>query len=163
MAKYRSGFVSNSSSSSFIVRFDSIPTSVEEVQEVLFGDEIVYINPYPWEDVPKYWAAEQVANIVWEDMKDDPPNNAESIRESIGDYWEFSESNKDKFKLPRGKFDWDASAIAEDKYNEKLCEQWLEGGGYTYTFSYADDDTLGSAMEHGTLFDRLDHKKISNH
>lgn len=37
--KIRNGFVSNSSSSSFIVSFDKKPSSAEELREILFGDK----------------------------------------------------------------------------------------------------------------------------
>lgn len=44
--KIRSGFVSNSSSSSFIIGCDKIPTSVEEMEELLGYKELSYMNDY---------------------------------------------------------------------------------------------------------------------
>ena len=37
--KKRLGFVSNSSSSSFIITFDKVPETVEELKELLFEDQ----------------------------------------------------------------------------------------------------------------------------
>ncbi len=43
--KIRNGFVSNSSSSSFIVAFEKLPESVDETKQMLFGDDkTVYWN-----------------------------------------------------------------------------------------------------------------------
>ena len=44
--KIRNGFVSNSSSSSFVVAFDKKPETVEELKKLLFGEEEVYGNPH---------------------------------------------------------------------------------------------------------------------
>ena len=60
--KHRPGFVSNSSSSSFVVAFDKIPENVKELQHMLFGNEKIfagYENGYP---------VEEIAAIVFEDM-----------------------------------------------------------------------------------------------
>ena len=44
--KIRTGFVSNSSSSSFVAGFKTIPRSVEDVKRILFGDDEWYCAPY---------------------------------------------------------------------------------------------------------------------
>lgn len=44
--KIRKGFVSNSSSSSFIVSLDRKPESARELQRVLFGSEECFNHPY---------------------------------------------------------------------------------------------------------------------
>lgn len=44
--KVRSGFISNSSSSSFIVGFEKKPASVKELQEMLFDKEIEVTNEW---------------------------------------------------------------------------------------------------------------------
>ena len=57
--KIRRGFVSNSSSSSFIVAFDRLPTTHEEMKFMLFGDKKLY---------EARWSTDQVSEIVWEDF-----------------------------------------------------------------------------------------------
>ena len=59
--KIRDGFVSNSSSSSFIVAFDKTPETVAEMQNILFKNGGYYHNPYK-DDV---WTTEQIASIVF--------------------------------------------------------------------------------------------------
>lgn len=64
--KMRSQFVSNSSSSSFLVGFDKIPDSIDELRRVLFGDvEWVYAD---W--LGRYKSIE-VAKAVFSDLKSD--------------------------------------------------------------------------------------------
>lgn len=65
--KTRNGFISNSSSSSFIVAFPKKPKTVEETFKMLFGDrekneEITYLDDY------KITCGE-VANRVFNDIK----------------------------------------------------------------------------------------------
>jgi hypothetical protein len=47
--KIRNGFVSNSSSSSFILKLDKIPTSVEETRVMLYGENPPLLTTH-WED-----------------------------------------------------------------------------------------------------------------
>jgi hypothetical protein len=61
--KIRTGFVSNSSSSSFIVAFAKVPESQEELQQMLFGDDekfSIYGDTFLTADV---------AAVVWRDLK----------------------------------------------------------------------------------------------
>ena len=65
--KIRTGFVSNSSSSSFIVVFDAKPKNRKELQNVLFGPRKEFQHPY---DIEEYYSTDFIAQIVWDDMKD---------------------------------------------------------------------------------------------
>lgn len=61
--KIRQGFVTNSSSSSFIVKFKSKPDTVESVKEQLFNDKEV-VSFYD-----KYESTDTISKIVFKDIK----------------------------------------------------------------------------------------------
>ena len=72
--KVRTGFVSNSSSSSFLVAFEKIPKTANELREMMFGDvTIVGSGIYSHKTI-------DVANIVFSD-----------IQQQLGDDLEFSD------------------------------------------------------------------------
>lgn len=50
--KIRQGFVSNSSSSSFVVGFYRKPKDVAELQQLLFQEDQIYPHPYDDEGIP---------------------------------------------------------------------------------------------------------------
>ena len=79
MAKIRLGFVSNSSSSSFIVAFNREPESAEDVASQMFGDISTLEHPY-YDDI---YNALDVAKTVFADMKMQTPNSHNDIVESI--------------------------------------------------------------------------------
>ena len=64
--KIRTGFVSNSSSSSFIFWFNNIPESKEEVRILLYGENPPRFTTH-WDD--DAISTEQVASIVFDDIK----------------------------------------------------------------------------------------------
>ncbi len=67
--KTRNGFVSNSSSSSFVVAFPKKPKSVEDVHKMMFDGEDGRIQPYDFVDGLSY---SQIAKRVWDDIKKKP-------------------------------------------------------------------------------------------
>ena len=61
--KTRNGFVSNSSSSSFIVGFDTIPKTVEELKKLLFKNDKI-LSAYDIE-----LDTQKAADIIFDDIK----------------------------------------------------------------------------------------------
>ncbi|MFA5135245.1 MAG: hypothetical protein WC505_05705 [Patescibacteria group bacterium] len=86
--KIRTGFVSNSSSSSFVVAFPHEPDGVQDLHRMLFGDnerhEIVSRYNYPG-DTPI--SSELAAAFLWERILDQremtPERRAQEIRDGI--------------------------------------------------------------------------------
>lgn len=74
--KIRNGFVSNSSSSSFVVAFLKKPESIEDVMEILFGDResdgmvTYYDHSYP---------QRRVAEQVFSDLQSEPVDKDQAI------------------------------------------------------------------------------------
>jgi len=166
--KIRHGFVSNSSSSSFIVAFPHKPDSLEELQKMLFGDDKVYPCPYH----NKSWDTEAVAEVVWLDMQKKSPSTIEDMGEVVRAGWVDGHPEFDSFRRKsedsagRGDIDWDAYNEASRCFAEKYAKQFSENHPDTvfFSFEYADGDgNMETAMEHGTLFDNLPHMRISHH
>lgn len=167
--KIRNGFVSNSSSSSFVVAFKTQPTSAEHLREMLFGDQ-VYISAY---DGPI--STQTAAEAVWGDMQQQQHSPSreeimEEVRAKAGwqvykenngypeAYWKMSREERAPYEAERS------------RRTDILCEQMTDDflraaeGGRIYLFSYSDNDgPLYSTLEHGETFERLPHVTISNH
>ena len=175
LMKIRTGFVSNSSSSSFIVAVPKTISDVDDLQKYLIGEQIAYPNPYIWNKESIYaWPARLIASIVFEDMQN---AGKASLNDAIETYssgytkeWERAEEDAlVKFRLGK----WDRKPQEFYEYQEVVCKQYSEEKVKEffkdnpdcdfYTLSYADDTELGSAMEHGELFNHIPCLKASNH
>lgn len=73
--KTRQGFVSNSSSSSFIVIFPKIPKDVKETQEILFHGKEGGLSVYDNDGL----SFSQISEIVYSDIKDLKPASEEDL------------------------------------------------------------------------------------
>jgi len=164
--KFRLGFVSNSSSSSFLVAFARIPSSADEVHAMLFPGGPTSVHPYEHACVSSRDAAE----CVYHDMLNtDGPLKIEEIAKHVR-----RGSFPGQPKYPSRVWDLPAEErdAALEKYEQesdeaakKVAEEWLAelGDVAVFHFEYADDDNFGTAMEHGGVFDKLPHLRISHH
>lgn len=202
--KIRCGFVTNSSSSSFVVAFRTIPQTAEEMRELLFGDQMQLCH---YDDS---FSTLEVAEVVLRDLKKQKkPMSLRQVCLEFGDGWlqderephitddkymqyidakdglafriyeadkaafekEFGRPEYDHFKVKAqdGKFDYDWKAYEEAlgawaaRKAEKFWKE-LPEDVKLYRFHYSDNDgSFGAAMEHGGIFNRLIHKRISHH
>lgn len=158
--KFRDGFVSNSSSSSFIVAFKKKPENVSEVKEVLFGSE---------EQLDYYdekFTTWQIAQQVFDDIKE--PLTEEQIAEELS-YGYLDDKDAPEYSAfvkEDGRTDFDEYHKAKNKYAQKRAKKFLKiaKGRQIYKFHYSDNDSnFFSAMEHGEIFYKLPHIQISHH
>ena len=178
--KVRSGFVSNSSSSSFVVLFPREPKSASDVKDMLFKKNKKFF-PHPYEEKVS-WPVETVAETVWVDICDQKKNDFSVAEEILGSgtiddenapyYDDFSHiKNWDKrwetYKNARNKY---AKEKMKEFFNvrklklKKINNELINDEGVLYCFSYADEDgSYGSALEHGGLFNNLKHITVSKH
>jgi len=179
--KIRNGFVSNSSSSSFIVSFPKEPKSVDDVKNLLFNvDQEYFINPYSYGEDSASWTVQQVAETVWQDICGQNKNNIVAVTEefshgSIDDY-DAPDSN-DFRHIKDNNERWNAYDRATEIYAKKKMKEFfntrknklkkIEGEEFDeaiYIFEYSDNDgDYFCSLEHGGLFDKLKHIKISKH
>jgi len=165
--KIRKGFVSNSSSSSFVVAFPKNPTSAQDVQKILFGDRQEYPDPYN----SSYYPTSRVAETVWDDIKRKgrPATKKDIVKAIDGGYFDGMAEYKD-FPKPGSDgpldYDWEACSKENERRAIKMAEEFMAKNpkAVIYTLSYADEDgSYGSALEHGILFDEVPHLRISCH
>lgn len=170
--KVRAGFVSNSSSSSFVVAFPkTMPLTVEAVKEYLFDDQ-EYID---------YWdeglSTDLAAEIILEDIKsqiaqtdeakaDEKKNSYSIISESCSGapefdyerYWSMSQTEKDSYSN-----DFD---IKLESFIQSVMKGFsdLEKTHNLFNFEFSDNDgSAQCALEHGGTFNRVKHWSRSNH
>ncbi len=181
--KIRNGFVSNSSSSSFIVAFPRKPKNARDVQTILFGD-VKEIHD-PWDDAIKI-STTSIATRVWNDMKGQTPNKYIEILAAVEGGWMPDTPDMEDFKkIPMDdeptevlyggiavlttivipEYDWEGLGVARDAVAKAATDRFMGGLSKTamvYTFNYGDDNGDGD-LENGGIFDRLPHKQISRH
>jgi len=160
--KIRKGFVSNSSSSSFVVAFPSVPKSEEELRIQMFGndgEDMVWDN-----DI----TIGRISQEVFENIGISGKATKKQIFESIAYGW-FPERpeyptiryNEEGYKEELEKYE-----KKSDKTAMKIAEKFIKNnkGSVIYVFSYSDNDgTLQSTMEHEYIFSNLPHIETSYH
>lgn len=182
--KIRTGFVSNSSSSNFIVAFPRVPKSAKEVQKILFGNELLFDGAYD----EGRTNTEEIAKTVWGDIKPQKRWSEKfrnvNISNAVAGGWSDG-VNIENFKIipdcitkaeyngetiitakPREQVDWDKYNEACEKEQKKVVDNLLEHweGKTIYVFTYGDEGgAYESILEHGGIFDSLPHRQISCH
>lgn len=163
--KIRQGFVSNSSSSSFIVPFPKgFKPSAESVQEYLFKGMGKTMSMYDYTaDVAL------AASTIATDMLNQVPNNNEKL---ISESRNLADLDIESFKIsPQPKkgssYDWDAYEVAINEASKILFEAFKKKVGNDvdlYVFEFSDNDgQFFCVLEHGGTFDNVEHLRISHH
>jgi hypothetical protein len=173
--KIRNGFVSNSSSSSFIVALSVFPKTVEELQAMLFGEEKFYPNPYIWGSNDPYgWPAETVAATVFADFqKPEAIINHDTAIEvaangyldnaDMPDYPSYNSGNTPEERMKEYDKYYEKRTDACRKVVEEFLTKVPEGSVLLHV-EYSDNDgQYYTALEHGPLFAKMQHLRISNH
>ena len=134
--KFRNGFVSNSSSSSFVVAFPK-DLHLVNLKELLFGDAehlTAYNDPF---------STEELANQIRKDIEAQTPNH---VPEDRGNDWEYDNN------YPIYDTELVKSMIREHPDKD------------IYVFEYRDEDgAFYSTLEHGDVFKNLPHRRESHH
>ena len=168
--KIRDGFVSNSSSSSFIIAFANKPETVEEMKKILFGDEELFDSPYPdfHTKVVERYPTELVAKTVLDDITGQKPmTHADIVREMTCGYVD-GEPDVDDFRNG-GKWsdiDWDAYDIANREHASNKADAFVKaiGDKQVYVVEYSDNSgKYFCALEHGDVFRNIEHFRVSKH
>jgi hypothetical protein len=175
--KIRTGFVSNSSSSSFIIALPGMPESAVQLHAWLYPEGPISIQPYD-DAMP----SEAVAQRVFHDIQDTDThivnpsplelqfgvNPLSRLFNSSGLMAEGRPSDRHLWRLPYGSEEESrATAEHEEKmtrFAEKLAETFYRDnkGSSFFKVDYADDG--GEAvLEHGDIFRNVPHVRISNH
>lgn len=126
--KIRNGFVSNSSSSSFIVSFKKEPKSVEDVKNALFNVGQEYFNnPYSYGESEAY-SVQKVAETVWEDICGQTKNNIKAATEEFynGSIDDYDAPKSDDFRhINDNNERWEAYDRAKDIYAKKKMKEFF--------------------------------------
>ncbi len=116
--KIRNGFVSNSSSSSFIVAIPKKVKTVEQLKEIMFPGQKFISHPY--EDGVSI-TTKKIAETVFKDMEEQIPNNRESLLSEY-DYNDRTES----FAVAHSK---DNIYVFSYSDNDGSFQSFMEHGG----------------------------------
>jgi len=145
--KKRNGFVSNSSSSSFIVAFPKNINSLEEFKKIVLGN--CSIDEFVDSGYRKEHSGEEAIYILYTDYSSAKNLEATEIEARLK-YSHYLNCNGNEECMKRL-----AKKEAEDFVNEN-------SGDDIKIFCYSDNDGEGY-LEHSDVFYNLPHIEISNH
>src|SRR4030065_787612 len=155
--KIRNGFVSNSSSSSFIVAFSKdIELTKESIKDYLFGEQKFITGN------DDSITTDEATDIILKDMINQKPNDDKNLLEACRGNLQGAPSWED-FKKKNGEPDWKKCEEARDEYVTKFLNDLKERTKSMdlYTFEFSDNDSsYYSILEHGGTFDNVFYKQI---
>ena len=161
--KIRNGFVSNSSSSSFVIASYEEITNVEILKELLFGHSIEPI-PNCFEFIKEIYDPMGIATFIFDRLKKYEPVDVTFIKKELENIVETFNNDKDAgFELYKEKLT-DHILYDEKLRTEKFVNRYTGNHlHYFYVCEIEDDSNIGAHIEHGDIFEMFDHLKFSHH
>jgi hypothetical protein len=152
--KIKTDFITNSSSTSFILFFDKLPNDIEELKRLLFKDEEFFYDPYYNKDCtyfsqrPEKYLTIEVSETIFKDI--------------INNIIQVTNKNKLKRFLDK-KFEYRYD-IYDDKIIDikNIIKEFKDK--YMAIVEYCDNDSYYfCAIEHGYTFKNIQHIEINHH
>ena len=175
--KIRNGFVSNSSSSSFIIALKEKPKSAKDLQNILFGEKEYFFidNPNcPAFIDPFSLTSKEAAKTIFKDLK--KPASLKEIKEELRWGTLYSKDKPKNIRYPKCPSYEENEALREKKekeydkkvniYIEKVLKQFLQKTkNFKYFIvEYSDNDgALEAVLEHEGSFNKIPHIQVSKH
>jgi hypothetical protein len=163
--KRRKGFVSNSSSSSFILSIPRKPKDKEDLFNFMFFDgDTEYVDPY--ED--KSYPMEDVVSAVMSQLVDQKPMTKDEMVYLVncGHIDHPFLDNLELFKDADGNYQWEEREKLQKEIAEDVVKDFsrVHKNKEFYNVSFSDNEgDLNGAIEHGSAFDRIPHLRCSFH
>ena len=170
--KHRDGYVSNSSSSSFIVAFDKVPETAEELRKMLFDDDTYHI------EVPDYsedaYSIYDISERVFKDIQeyDEKEVDLTYMPDGFVDCLLTKAINKIYLKrkqeyLDQGDFSWDdyLKLMGEIRHLklDAIEAFFTQSEGKTILLLNYGDNYGDCELEHGEIFKKLRHLRFYQH
>lgn len=174
--KIRSGFVSNSSSSSFIIAVPKDIKTVGTLQDYLFRSQKTIHSE--WGSAS--YAVSDVAHRVFEDMLRTGQRTPEQLAEDFSHGWTEAYTDAEAKICQKYKVDqlykiedrqlyekaWKELIAMRDKISLKIAKKFIKDnpGCVFYCLEYSDNDgEFDCTMEHAGIFDGIPHLTICMH
>ena len=166
--KIRNGFVSNSSSSSFVVAFDKEPKNEKEVHKMMFNEEKFHYDYFHWcdgeTDTNKY-DAYKISRTIFKEIEKlgqaTQKEMVESVANGLVDY-----DNLKKYEDKNGKVDWGEVEKEEYRLGREKVKKFIKDNkdNVFYVFQFSDNDSkFDAVLEHTHIFKNLEHIQNSLH
>lgn len=159
--KIRHGFVSNSSSSSFVVAIDHKPVDATDLMHMMFPnmDETDFHHYDLWDRTISH-TIKDISESVFQNLSTDIDDIANAFNGHIS-----GGPNLDDFKTRDG-YDWYSYDTAYNDYQRCYAADFIAKykNKFVFTVTYADEDgSWGGFMEHSDIFSNVSHERICKH